>query len=63
VKVTDRTGLHYEQKCPDCGREEAAGSYCSFCRRRMGIDDWFHKEATPAQRAALERVRERRAKA
>ena len=30
-----------EQACPDCGRWEAAGSYCSGCDRRMGPDDWY----------------------
>jgi hypothetical protein len=30
-----------EQACPDCGRWEAAGSYCSGCDRAMGPDDWY----------------------
>jgi len=30
-----------EQACPDCGRWEAAGSYCSGCDRPMGPDDWY----------------------
>lgn len=30
-----------EQACPDCGRWEAAGGYCSGCDRRMGSDDWY----------------------
>jgi hypothetical protein len=30
-----------EQACPDCGRWEAAGGYCSGCDRRMGPDDWY----------------------
>ncbi len=30
-----------EQSCPDCGRWEAAGSYCSKCYRPMGAVDWY----------------------
>lgn len=30
-----------EQSCPDCGRWEAAGLYCTGCRRPMGPLDWY----------------------
>lgn len=30
-----------EQSCPDCGRWEAAGSYCSGCSRPMTATDWY----------------------
>ena len=29
------------QRCPDCGREEAAHWYCSLCYLPMGADDWI----------------------
>jgi predicted Fe-S protein YdhL (DUF1289 family) len=32
---------HLEQACPDCGRWEAAGSYCAGCDRPMGPADWY----------------------
>lgn len=28
------------QVCPDCGRAEAAGSYCTGCLRPMAAADW-----------------------
>jgi len=30
-----------EQACPECGRWEAAGAYCSACYRPMGSGDWY----------------------
>jgi len=46
-----------EQACPDCGRWEAAGSYCSGCLRPMGPDDWYRngdedRRAVARQQAA-----------
>lgn len=29
-----------EQRCPACGREEAGGSYCTGCCRRVHPDEW-----------------------
>jgi hypothetical protein len=34
-----------EQRCPDCGREEAGGSYCTACSRPMHPDDWTNDTA------------------
>jgi hypothetical protein len=30
-----------EQTCPDCGRWEAAGAYCTFCYRPMTKADYY----------------------
>ena len=35
-----------EQRCPDCGREEVGGSYCTACSRPMHPDDWTSDTAT-----------------
>jgi len=42
-----------EQRCPDCGREEAGGSHCSFCLRPVHPDEWTNDTAkSRAGRAA-----------
>ena len=41
-----------EQTCPDCGRTEAAGYYCSLCCRITGPEDWQPTKRSDAQRAA-----------
>ncbi len=47
-----RTGK-LEQTCPECGRVEAAGAYCSGCSRQTGPDDWYRNndQAERRQRA------------
>lgn len=30
-----------EQTCNQCGRNEAAGTYCSWCGKPMSRDDWY----------------------
>jgi hypothetical protein len=49
-----------EQACPDCGRWEAAGSYCSGCDRPMGPDDWYRNgdltRRAVARQAATEKA-------
>ena len=48
------------QRCPDCGRPEAAHFYCSGCYLPMGLADWFRGEASPAKKAAMEASRAKR---
>lgn len=40
-----------EQACPDCGRWEAAGAFCSWCSRPMVRTDWY-RNGDAEQRAA-----------
>ena len=47
-----------EQACPDCGRWEAAGSYCSGCDRRMGPDDWYSNGDAKRRAIAQDRAGE-----
>lgn len=47
-----------EQACPDCGRWEAAGSYCSGCDRRMGPDDWYRNGDEKRRAVAQDRAGE-----
>jgi hypothetical protein len=58
--VNWKDGDSLEQLCPDCGRLEAAGGFCSGCYRRMGPTDWRKAELSDAQRAGLARLNERR---
>ena len=45
-----------EQACPDCGRWEAAGSYCSGCDRPMGPDDWYRNGDEPHRAVAHQKA-------
>ena len=38
-------GGRREQRCPDCGREEAGGGYCTGCHRPVHPDDWTNDTA------------------
>lgn len=51
-----------EQRCPDCGREEAGGAYCTGCLRPVHPDDWTAPERSPAQRDATAAARRSRLK-
>jgi ribosomal protein L37AE/L43A len=56
------------QRCPDCGREEAAHWYCSACYLPMGAADWVptvqSEAALHSRRLATEaRVAHRAARA
>jgi hypothetical protein len=48
------------QRCPDCGRAEAAHFYCSGCFLPMGLADWYHETATSEQKAARQPGRHKR---
>lgn len=47
-----------EQSCPDCGRWEAAGSYCSGCYRPMTAADWYPNGTKDARAVAHQRAAE-----
>jgi methionyl-tRNA synthetase len=47
-----------EQRCPACGRTEAAGAYCTACFRPMTEADWHRPKATENQQKALRAARE-----
>lgn len=51
-----------EQTCPDCGRKEAAGSYCTRCLRPMNLQDFCRPKRTAAQDAAFKASRANRLK-
>ncbi len=36
-----------EQRCPDCGRAEAAGYYCTGCGRVTTEADWYPNGTRP----------------
>uniref|UniRef100_A0A6M3ITY7 Uncharacterized protein n=1 Tax=viral metagenome TaxID=1070528 RepID=A0A6M3ITY7_9ZZZZ len=50
-----------EQACPECGRWEAAGAYCSACYRPMGPGDWYRNgdesRRAVAHQKAVEKAR------
>ena len=50
----------FEQKCPECGREEASHAYCSLCGRRMTDADKF---PTPISQRHRETARQNFARA
>jgi hypothetical protein len=41
-----------EQRCPGCGRTEAAGAYCTGCLRPVHPAAWTAAERSEAQRLA-----------
>lgn len=47
-----------EQRCPDCGREEAGGAYCTGCYRPVHPDEW-HAPAGEVSEARREAARRR----
>lgn len=52
-----------EQRCPDCGRDEAAGYYCSGCARPTGPAEWYRPVPPPLRAASLARATAARHKA
>lgn len=44
-----------EQQCPDCGRREAAGAYCTRCYRKTGPEDW--RDLSDGRKQALREAR------
>lgn len=42
-----------EQVCPGCGRNEAAGSFCTRCYRPTGPDDWLRNNDKAERDARL----------
>jgi hypothetical protein len=62
VTAEELTALegHLSQRCPDCGRPEAAHFYCSGCYLPMGLADWFRAEASPTQKDAMAASRAKR---
>jgi hypothetical protein len=45
------------QRCPDCGRHEAAHWYCSACYLPMGAADWIATVQSEAALHSLQRAR------
>ena len=41
-----------EQHCPECGREEASGSYCTACTAAVHPDQWVARVLSDAQVAS-----------
>jgi hypothetical protein len=56
--MKDLAAGRLEQACPDCGRWEAAGAYCSGCRRPMGPADWYPNGTKDGRSVAQERAAE-----
>lgn len=46
---------HLEQTCPECGRWEAAGAYCSGCWHPMTASDYYQNgdQAERTRRGAV----------
>ena len=49
-----------EQVCPDCGRREAAGHYCTGCARPTGSAEWYKPEASASRAASLVKAQAKR---